>query len=587
MNRDASGRTSALYPVPSGIERPLRVVLVVPPQVPAWLRVFRDLALRHEWLELVLVSGPEAPLPRVLDTGVGVRLFLAWERLVHRGANTRLTPEALASPPGPGVRATTPDALLAQVEALSPDLALVVGPQEWASVLAPCVAMGCWHLDASLVDARYAGLSLLSFMLRGEPATHVELVVQGATLEPVLVAGSWGRTRASFLKTRNDAFCKLPALLLRALLRVAAGQGPPLGGSAAELRLRPQSLQGHAAGVRLLLSTLRAQARSLRGRFKDRGWMLVVRDGPAPLDPAAPEMGRHTLLKASEGWWADPCVVSTGQQVLLFVEEMDLATGKASIACVELARGGARRLGTALRERGHLSFPQVFRWEDEWYMTVESGYARRSSLYRARGFPLEWRRVRDLVAGWACVDPVLHRHEGHWYLFVNVAESGNSTSDDLFLFVADAPEGPFRPHPASPIVCDVRRARMAGRIFSHQGRLIRPSQDCGPNYGNAVVFNEILELGPGVYRERVLSKLAADFARTPEGCHSYSIDGGVEALDIFGRAPRDAVFLELFDGDRPRAPAGAVPSRTDLAPPRGADVAGMSLVGTGPSGRAE
>ncbi|HEY1141163.1 MAG TPA: hypothetical protein VGE88_13280, partial [Lysobacter sp.] len=187
--------------------------------------------------------------------------------------------------------------------------------------------------------------------------------------------------------------------------------------------------------------------------------------------------------------------------------------------------------------------------EGQWYLTAETSYDRRVSLYRAEDFPLRWTRVVDLVEGRVCVDPTLLHHEGRWYLFANVAENGNSTSDELFLFVADDLHGPFAPHPASPIVCDVRRARMAGRLFRHNGRLIRPAQDCGPGYGNAVVFNEVLELSPTVYRERQLSRLAPFLKRRVAGCHTYNADGGVEVLDVLGRQPGSAARLQVFEGE--------------------------------------
>jgi hypothetical protein len=536
---------SPLYATPEGREQPLRVVLVCPAQVPAWLRAFHDLAAGYGWIELVTLTVAEAAAPAVDGVAADLRAFVAFEHAVLRG-NQALEPVAMPANEHVG-EASLPE----RVRAHAPDLVILLGSQAWASSMAADAPWGCWHLDASLVDRRHAGLSLLSPIVHGETATQMALMLRQSAMAPVDLAASWGKTRfTSFLLQREDAFRKLPALLLRAVHRLAAGYVPVARRSMATLQLRTQTPIRHAAGLRGLLATLGASPRWLTGwRRNGRiGWTLVLRLGGASLDPESPQIGSHVLLKAPKGWWGDPFIAMAQGRKLIFVEEMqDPRLRKANIACVELTSGGARRLGTVLDEPGHLSFPQVFEWEGQWYMTVESGYDKRVSLYQATDFPMGWTRVRDLVTGRVCVDPVLHHHEGHWYLFVNVAENRNNTCDELFLFVAESLEGPFVPHPASPIVCDVRRARMAGRLFQHRGRLIRPAQDCGPGYGNAVVFNEVLGLSPTVYCERQMSRLAPFLTRVVDGCHTYNVAGGIEVLDVLGRPPSSQAYLKVFD----------------------------------------
>ncbi|MFC5578031.1 hypothetical protein ACFPOA_08430 [Lysobacter niabensis] len=543
-----------LYCVPEGSTRPLRVVMVGPSLIPGWLHAFHSLAAPYEWIELIALVASDVKPPQVAGVPTDVRAVIALEHVLLK-ENCCLAPVAM--PPGPGhASAVHSDdrPLRERVSALRPDLVILLGPQALANSLAAEAPMGCWQLDASLVDECHAGLSLLAPMVRGEQATQMALMLMPTGSAPIDLAVSWGRTRvSSFLRQRQDAFRKLPALLVRALHRLAGGYVSAAPHSVATLQLQSQLPLGRGAGIRTLPLIARAFLRRITGRRRDGsiGWTLVLRLGGTPLDPESPVIGSHALLRASKGWWADPFVVSAQGRRLVFVEEMlQPKRNNANIACVELTEGGARRLGLALDEPGHLSFPQVFAWQDRWYMTVESSYDRRVSLYRATDFPLEWVRVQDLVIGRVCVDPTLHHHEGHWYLFTNVAENGNSTSDELFLFVADDLEGPFAPHPASPIVCDVRRARMAGRLFQHHGRLIRPAQDCGPGYGNAVVFNEVLELGPSVYHERQLSRLAPYLTRRVEGCHTYNAAGGVEVLDVFGRPPSGTAYLQVFDGSR-------------------------------------
>ncbi|GAB3384677.1 glucosamine inositolphosphorylceramide transferase family protein [Lysobacter fragariae] len=558
-----------LYPAPEGFERPLRVVLVGPPQVPGWVSAFHALATVYDWIELVTLTDSAAVLPQVQGVAMDVRAFVALEHALLSG-NRSLAPVPMPTDPGSHAEAwhAYDMPLPARISALHPDLVILVGPPAWAATLAGSAPWGCWCLDASLVDQRHAGLSLLAPMVRGETATQMALMLQEQDQAPIDLAVSWGRTRkSSFLVQREDAFRKLPALLLRALHRLAGGYVPANLHAVATVQLQSPSSMGGAVGVRALLSIVRASHRWLTGWFRnDRiGWTLVLRLGGTALDPQAPAIGSHALLKAPKGWWGDPFVVIAEGRKLVFVEEMaEPKLKKANIACLELTGGGARRLGIALDEPGHLSFPQAFLWQGQWYLTVETGYDRRVSLYRATGFPMEWTRVRDLVTGWVCVDPTLHHHDGHWYLFANVAENGNNTCDELFLFVADNLEGPFVPHPASPIACDVRRARMAGRLFHHQGRLIRPAQDCGPGYGNALVFNEVLELGPKVYRERQLSRLAPYLTRSVDGCHTYNVDGGVEILDVLGRPPNRTAYLHVSDGPGNHdVHNGAPPDRLD------------------------
>jgi hypothetical protein len=567
------------------LKRPLRVVLVGPPRIPGWLGAIHALVAAYDWIELITLAVPDAVLPQVPGVPADLRAVVALEHALL-GGNPSLAPVAMPSDPGDAgavpVNGTT---LPGRLGALRPDLVILVGPQEWAAALAADAPWGCWHLDASLVDERHAGLSLLAPMVRGENVTRMALMLEPADDARIDLAASWGRTRlSSFLRQREDSFRKLPGLLLRALHRLASGGVPTATRSVATLQLQSQAPLGRAAGLQTLVLIARAFLRWLTGQRRDGriGWTLVLRLGGTPLDPEAPVIGSHALLRARKGWWADPFVVATQGRRLLFVEEMlEPKLNNANIACVELTDGGARRLGIALDEPGHLSFPQVFAWQGQWYLTVESSYDRRVSLYQATGFPLAWVRMQDLVIGRVCVDPTLHHHDGRWYLFANVAENRNSTSDELFLFVADKLEGPYLPHPASPIVCDVRRARMAGRLFRHNGRLIRPAQDCGPGYGNAVVFNEVLELGPTVYRERQLSRLAPYLKRRVGGCHTYNFDGGVEVLDVFGRPPGGTARLQVSDDADIEVARNSGPGGGRAGTDRGAPIAPAAVPATG------
>ncbi len=547
-------RRSPLYPPPQGLVATLRVVMVVSRHMPAWLLRLFDLAADNDWLDLVVLPIDGEPPAAAPALPADLRALLRHER--GRTAEVAMARVVVASHDGVAFATAVHSgldtaALRAQVGLLQPDLVLLVGASRWAEALGDQAPWGCWNFDDSLTDAGRAAQALLGPVMRGDVATAIELQLHHLDRSATTLETNWGSTcRSSASGQREAAFKRIPALLMRSLRRLASGDLQVPRHRAATLRLASDTTPGAGDGLRTLANTLgfRFAARvRQRSRPCEGAWHVLLRHAPEPMDPAAPEVPRHTpLLPAAQQFWADPFVMQDEGRNLLFVEQWERADAKGVIVCVELfADARCRPLGIALEQPFHLSYPQVFQWQGQWYMSVESGQAGCVSLYTTTTFPLHWEHVTDLLVGRTCVDPTLHHLDGIWYLFTNVAEGGGSTCDELFLFVADDLLGPFRPHPANPIVSDARRARPAGRLFVREGRLIRPAQDCAPSYGAAVVFNEVLELTPTHYRERRLGRLGAGWASGLDGCHTYNAAGGIEVLDARGTPSARSAHLKV------------------------------------------
>jgi hypothetical protein len=152
-------------------------------------------------------------------------------------------------------------------------------------------------------------------------------------------------------------------------------------------------------------------------------------------------------------------------------------------------------------------------------------------LYRAVEFPSTWTFERRLLDGVCAVDATLLEDGARLWLFVGVAEPGASVNDELHLYSAAALDEPWVPHPENPIVSDVRRARPAGRIFRHRGRLIRPAQDCSRGYGTAVVFNRVDVLTTEEYAESPIGRIEPNWARGLVGTHTYNATASIEVVD--------------------------------------------------------
>ena len=135
-------------------------------------------------------------------------------------------------------------------------------------------------------------------------------------------------------------------------------------------------------------------------------------------------------------------------------------------------------------------------------MVPESYQAKEVRLYRAVDFPDRWEPAAVLLRGDYLVDSSPFQHEGRWWMFVDASSPG-PTHDTLRLFVADDVFGPWREHPASPLIQrDPTRARPAGRVVIDDGRIIRPAQNWRRTTGRRCGAFEVVELSPDRYAER-------------------------------------------------------------------------------------
>jgi hypothetical protein len=250
------------------------------------------------------------------------------------------------------------------------------------------------------------------------------------------------------------------------------------------------------------------------------------------LSPTSPDLTGFRWIEPPPGHFhADPFLFERGGKTWLFFEDYSYRDRRATIACAEvLGHGGLGAPHTVLTRPYHLSFPCVFEDGGDVYMVPETGGQGTVELYRARRFPSEWELVKVLFRGPHPVDTVVHRRDGLYWFFVSLMDPPG-TGPQLFLFWSDSLLGDWRPHRLNPITRDVRTARGAGAIFEHDGRLIRPSQDCSRCYGYAFGWSEVVRLTRTEYVERTVLRVGPAWSPGLVGTHSYNRCGSIEAVD--------------------------------------------------------
>lgn len=231
---------------------------------------------------------------------------------------------------------------------------------------------------------------------------------------------------------------------------------------------------------------------------------------------------------------ADPIVIDDSDKTYVFFEEFKIERHRKGYLCVGELNANSGLLDnvkTILQKDIHLSYPLVFKHNDEWYLIPESRLERAILLYKFTAFPHEVTFIRTLIEEVDAVDTSVVEQDGHIFLFTNRSINGSNPNSDLSIFYSDnLLLGNFTEHPCSPITPAKGFGRMAGPIYTLEDRLMRPAQDCRLTYGRSIQHFEIVKLSVTEYEEQLVHTFMP-----PLGCmatHTYSRSKHYELIDV-------------------------------------------------------
>lgn len=249
------------------------------------------------------------------------------------------------------------------------------------------------------------------------------------------------------------------------------------------------------------------------------------------------------IVPPKDRFWADPFIIYKNHTYYVFIEEFLYQTGKGYISYLTIDENGKRSVPKKIIENTyHFSYPFVFSYNNDYYMIPETAANRTVELYKCVEFPERWEMAAILMKNVYAVDPTILRHDGKWWLFVNIRENeGASSLDELFLFYsADLFCRDWTPHPKNPVVSDVKSSRPAGRIFSYNGNIYRPSQNNSKRYGNGIKINHIITLTETEYKEDCVNDIEPRWDKQIIGTHTLNF---VENLTIVDGLRRRAKYF--------------------------------------------
>lgn len=246
-------------------------------------------------------------------------------------------------------------------------------------------------------------------------------------------------------------------------------------------------------------------------------------------------------------WYADPFPCHTKDGDYLFVELMDYHVVYGQIAVAPIIDGYIGKFKIIISEPFHMSFPNVFKWSDTWYMIPETYQVGQVRLYRCEQFPYKWSFDRVLLNNVQLVDHALYLKDDKMIVIsYDISDAENKHSRvfeiDLNQMIMDEifPKG------------DICQDRGAGTVYDINNSHYRVIQDCVACYGDFLRFYRIDELSREVINEtEIMRKYASDIKldknRGIQHIHTYNRNEKYEVIDfLYRKFYPNKIFLRLW-----------------------------------------
>ncbi|WP_281228118.1 glucosamine inositolphosphorylceramide transferase family protein [Flavobacterium aquiphilum] len=259
---------------------------------------------------------------------------------------------------------------------------------------------------------------------------------------------------------------------------------------------------------------------------------------PKKINPKENRIYSIEKLKAqndSTVFLADPFFVKEKDTFYLFFEHKKVKANGDVGLLTSVDGKNYQYKGTVLTQKFHLSYPQVFKYKNCFYMVPESKQANAVLLYKAQHFPYDWKICDTLVKNVRLKDPSI---------YVSDTLNVMMASDDklnMYVYQADSLFGKWKLH-KKPIALMGTEARAGGRFFADKKGLILPIQNCTNGYGYGLSLYRFY-FKNGSYTTK---RIAPFFLKANKEIKEF--DAGMHQLDV---QKLDANhYYYVYDGNR-------------------------------------
>lgn len=232
-------------------------------------------------------------------------------------------------------------------------------------------------------------------------------------------------------------------------------------------------------------------------------------------------------------WFADPFILEYDEkQITLLVEEFDykIHRGRLARLFVDRSTWTVTDCKIILDLETHLSFPMIWKENGHVYVCPENYASGAWNLY-------EYDKVNEKMVFVESVikenltDATLYKDEKGYYVLSTYVPTPNGNK--LTVYHSEKLNGSYKV--AQEIVFAENIARNAGKLFVHNGQLIRPAQVCNDSYGQAISFQEVIRDDDGMFSFKEIYRFFSPHSHYKIGTHTFNQHpDGMAVIDVKG-----------------------------------------------------
>lgn len=237
------------------------------------------------------------------------------------------------------------------------------------------------------------------------------------------------------------------------------------------------------------------------------------------------------------GWYADPFLVDYKDDTYLFAEFFSYKLNRGIIVCSKFnkERKCFSKFENVLVENFHLSYPVIFEFKDKMYMMPETSKSNRLFLYECQQFPYKWKRT-TVMSNVKLVDTTPYVFNDSLFALSLKLSEDDLSRGELVLLKFNGKE--FNIVGNVKIDCDMSLSRPGGNFIYLGDELLRVSQKCDKEYGEAINFLGINKNFVDIFEEKLKFRISShdivieDKKTSYSGIHTYNSSSLFEVVDL-------------------------------------------------------